>query len=264
MRHTIVVMLAFGIWQTAHAQTDQETRTAVKSTTVNFETSDGVKIVADYYPPRIVGRKKAPVAILVHMYPADRTSWEPLVPRLIDAGFAVLAYDIRGTGDSVEPAAMKLPAKYKNRDKAHFNDAWRDAEAAKKWLGTQPGCDTSRVAMIGASIGCSISLSYGGRDDDVNAIVCLSPGTDYMGVDSIVDIKKCGKKAVLLLSPESEYDAVKSLVEASGGAAKSRKYPGTGKQHGTRMFAASYENDVKTRIVEFVRDSVQKEKGHGD
>ncbi len=258
MRHTIVAMLAFGIWQTAHAETDQETRTTVKSTTVNFETSDGVKIVADYYPPRIVGRKKAPVAILVHMYPADRKSWEPLVPRLIDAGFAVLAYDIRGTGDSVEPAAMKLAAKYKNRDKAHFNDAWRDAEAAKKWLGTQPGCDTSRVAMIGASIGCSISLSFGGRDDDVKAIVCLSPGTNYMKVDSIADIKKCGERKILLLSPEGEYGPVKNLVEASGGIAESGKYPGTSKQHGTRMFAASYGNEVMTRIVEFVRDAVKK------
>ncbi|MFQ5425381.1 MAG: alpha/beta hydrolase [Phycisphaerae bacterium] len=227
---------------------------------VHFDTSDGVRIVADYYPPSVAKDEKAPVAILIHMYPADRTSWKPLAPRLTAAGFAVLAYDIRGHGDSVKPASMQLRKKYDGPDSEHFNNAWRDAEAARKWLSSQPNCDTNRIALIGASIGCSISLHYGSKDKQVRAIVCLSPGTNYMGVDSIRHIRACGQRAILLLSPEGEYEAVKRLVKASGGVAQGDPYPGSHERHGTRMFAAPYGEKVMKRIVRFVQAVAEKSK----
>lgn len=193
--------------------------------TATFETSDGVVIMADYYPPIVKSGEKAPIAICIHMYPADRKSWEPLVPGLREGspGFAVLAYDIRGHGGSTEPKSKNLKAMYDGRDPELFKNAWNDVEAAKKWLATQPDVDTSRIALIGASIGCSISLDYGGRDKAVKSIVCLSPGTNYFGVDSISHIKKCGDIRVLLISPEGEYSAIEELVSSSGGKARGLK-----------------------------------------
>jgi hypothetical protein len=242
-----------------------EPKTGGEKQTVKFETSDGVKIAADYYPPAVKPGEKAPVAILIHMYPADRTSWEPLVPKLAEAGFAVLAYDIRGHGGSSEAADAKLRKMYEDKDPALFKDAWKDVEAAKKWLLAKPECDVNHIAMIGASIGCSISLEYGSRDPAVQAIVCLSPGTDYFGVDSITHIKKCGERAILLMSPKLEHEAVEKLVKASGGVAKGEEYPGSREQHGTGMLTAPYGNKVKKRIVEFVREAidVNRVKGGG-
>lgn len=212
--------------------------------TVSFKTTDGITIEADYYPPIVKAGEKAPVAICIHMYPADRTSWEPLVPGLREGnpGCAVLAYDIRGHGGSVEPKDKNLKAMYDSRDPALFTYAWKDVEAAKKWLATQPGCDTGRIALIGASIGCSISLDYGGRDKDVKSIVCLSPGTSYFGVDSISHIKKCGDVSVLLISPEGEYSAIEELVAASGDSAKGMQFPGGREWHGTRMLDNKYKD----------------------
>ena len=48
-----------------------------------FKTSDAVLIAADYYAG--VGVKGA---ILLHMMPATRDSWRPLVKKLNDAGLA--------------------------------------------------------------------------------------------------------------------------------------------------------------------------------
>lgn len=232
--------------------------------TVTFETSDGVKIEADYYPPIVKSGEKAPVAICIHMYPADRRSWEPLVPGLREGspGFAVLAYDIRGHGGSTEPKEKNLKAMYDGRDPELFKNAWKDVEAARKWLEKQPGVDTSRIALIGASIGCSISLDYGGRDKDVKAIVCLSPGTNYFEVDSISHIKKCGGIPVLLISPEGEYSAIEELIAASGGKAKGLKYPGGREWHGTKMFDENYQDHevVRKRIVSHVAQAVSREK----
>jgi dienelactone hydrolase len=220
-----------------------------------------VKIAADYYAPDVKPEERAPVAILIHMYPADRTSWEPLVPKLAAAGFAVLAYDIRGNGGSTEPADKNLAKMYKDQDPALFKDAWKDAEAAKKWLSTRPECDMKRIAMIGASIGCSIALEFGSRDRAVKAIVCLSPGTNYFDVDSVAHIKKCGQRAILLMSPRTEQEAVKKLVRASGGVAQGEEYPGSREQHGTGMLLAPYGDKVKKRIIEFVSVAVGSKGG---
>lgn len=215
--------------------------------TVTFKTSDGVSIQADYYAP--IAKAKAPIVILIHMYPADRKSWSSLAEDLRngDPPCAVLAYDIRGHGGSTEPKEKNLKAMYDRRDPALFKDAWKDVEAAKVWLSKQPNCDTSRIALIGASIGCSISLDYAGRDENVMAVACLSPGTNYFGVNSIQHIKKCGKAAVLLIAPDAEYDAVKQLVEASGGKAKGIKFPGGRERHGTGLLAEDYSQHITVR-----------------
>src|SRR5207253_9147565 len=97
---------------------------------VTFKTSDGVEIAADYYAPASGEKNHAPLAVLIHMYPATRTSWAPLVPQLSDRGFAVVAYDIRGAGDSTKPEKLNLASRYKKRDTGLFADAWHDAEAA--------------------------------------------------------------------------------------------------------------------------------------
>jgi len=274
MMTAVIVLLnaSLALGQTGQGQPpkqEQPKPTAGKQV-VTFETSDGVKIGADFYAPTPPADKKAslaekaPVAILVHMFPADRASWAPLVPKLTEAGVAVLAYDIRGKGGSTEPADKDLAKRYQEQSPDLFKDAWKDAEAAKKWLAGQPNCDVSRIVMVGASIGCSISLDYASRDEAVKAVVCLSPGTNYFGVDSVAHIKKCGKRAILLIASDMEYEAVDKLVKASDGVAKGQKWhqrpsPGGGgrEQHGTNMFTTAYGEMVQAKIVEFVKQAVE-------
>lgn len=227
-----------------------------KPQVIHFDTTDGVKLEADYFEPDVKPGEKAPVAILIHMYPADRKSWAPLVPLLHKAGFAVLAYDIRGHGGSAGTADKKLRERYDARDPALFAEAWRDAEAARKWLSGRKECDTSRIACIGASIGCSISLELASHEPAVKAVVCLSPGTNYFGVDSIAHIRKCGPRAILLIAPEGEYAEVESLIKASGGAAKGERHPGGREYHGTNLFKSADGAKVKESIVTFVKRAI--------
>lgn len=257
----LLVLLGWAVGVPAHAQAPDVPREPSlpknQPQVVTFETSDKVQIAADYYAPEIKSDQKAPVAILIHMYPADKSSWKPLVPELRKAGLAVLTYDIRGHGGSTQPAEKKLKAAYDDRDPKLFAEAWRDVEAAKKWLAQQPGCDVTRLALVGASIGCSISIDYAGRDEAVKAVVCLSPGTKYMNVDSVAQIKKCQSTAILLLSPEGEYKAVEELLTAAYPQAQGKKYPGGQERHGTKMFDAPYGKEVITHIVDFVKKSME-------
>lgn len=246
----------------AHGQGMGMARTEVidfSDRVVTFETSDGITVEADYYPVKVEPNKKTPVVILIHMYPADRSSWKSFVPALRKAGVAALAYDIRGKGGSVKPASKKLREGYDKHEPAHFADAWKDVEAARTWLRKQKNIDVGRTILIGASIGCSIALDQAGRDSKIKGVVCLSPGEKYMGVDSIAHIKKCSTVPILLLSPEGEFEACRKLVKASGGTAKARKYPGGREHHGTGLLEAKYGKKVSRRILRFVKKSLDLE-----
>jgi len=223
---------------------------------VKFNSLDGVSIRADYYPVKVSPKKKTPVAILIHMYPADRTSWKPLVPALRESGVAVLAYDIRGTGGSTKPKERNLVKGYKDQDPAHFGLAWMDVEGAKAWLTEQDNIDNSRCVLIGASIGSSIALDAAARTQGVAGIICLSPGTNYFGLDSLEHIKTCSSIPVLLISPKGEFEAVTKLVEASGGKAKSKQYPGGNENHGTNLLKADFGSKVTNKIMKFARKSL--------
>ena len=46
------------------------------------------------------GEQHAPVALLLHGFPDSHSLWEPMVPQLIDAGYRVIAPDMRGFGET--------------------------------------------------------------------------------------------------------------------------------------------------------------------
>ncbi len=222
--------------------------------TVTFQATDGVTIEADYYPVKVAEGKRTPVAILIHMYPADRSSWKPLVPKLRDAGIAVLAHDIRGTGGSIKPEERNLKEGYANRDPQHFAAAWMDVEGARGWLSKQDNIDFNRIVLIGASVGCSIALDFVSRQPDAKAVVCISPGTNYMELDSLGQIRNCSNVPILLVAPEGEYSAVEELKAAAApGQVRAKKMPGGKEHHGTTMFEANYGERVLNGITSYVK-----------
>ncbi len=233
----------------------------VVSERVTFKTADGVEVVGDFYAPK---KKKhaAPCAILVHMFPSDKSSWRPLVPYLHQKGFAVLAYDIRGAGESVLPKEKGLRRKYSDRDVVLFRDAWQDAAAAAKWLAGRDDCDAKRIVMIGASVGCSISIDYAGRNEDVLGVICLSPGTNYMDIKTLKQIGKLGKRPVLLISPEGEREEAEKLAKKDKAATVVIK-PGDQSNHGTAMLAAEYGPELMKEIVAFASSAVKPSASSG-
>src|SRR5712691_7734061 len=79
---------------TARAQGKKDTET------VKFETVDSVDLKGTYWPS--TKGKKAPVAILLHKIggKSKDAGWSDLAEDLQKAGFAVLAFDFRGHGES--------------------------------------------------------------------------------------------------------------------------------------------------------------------
>ncbi len=233
-------------------ETSADTSDELRVKRAEFRSEDGVSIVGDYYPP--TGRAISPVAILLHMYRHDRSTWTPLIEPLHEAGFAVLAIDMRGHGESTKPEGMNLADRVKQRDTKLFNNMHKDVQAALKWARTQPNVDQDMLVLIGASVGCSVAIDTTAREPSVDAVVCLTPGTKYLGVDSTRHILKTGDRPILLLATEDEREATDTLAKSADNV--TGEIVGPGRIHGTNMFGKV--DGIETRITQFVRDAVHK------
>ncbi len=182
---------------------------------VTFDTEDGVLIVGDYCAPTAKAGERAPIAILLPMETSDRSAWGPLVAPLRAAGFAVLAIDLRGIGESVEPKGLRLREKLEKRDSKLFRAMHKDVAAAYGWLAKQGNLDAARFVLVGAGLGASVAMDYASRDRSVDAIVCLSPATGYGGLDSAAHIARCQPRAVLLVAARAESDAASLFQRAA-------------------------------------------------
>ena len=212
---------------------------------VSFETSDGFVLKGDLTS---AADTNAPVAILLHMYRSNRSAWAPLVPDLFAAGFTVLAIDQRAHGESKQRHGERVDVASVPR--AAFGelvrDGVRDVEAAVRELARQ-GLATDRIVLIGASYGCSVSLLSAGEVAGGRALVLLSPGTNYFGVD-VVAAASSFPGPLLVVAAEDDRNAVASaqtIAARHQGADDLEIYPSGG--HGTCLF--DLRPQMKQRVV---------------
>ncbi|MBL6983678.1 MAG: alpha/beta fold hydrolase [Anaerolineales bacterium] len=111
---------------------------------VQIQTDDGVIISGWYVPP---AGNPGPVIVLLHGARGDRTGTAWHARQLISAGYGVLMYDQRGTGESTG-------------DRAYLG--WMQAEDLLKVLDlleTIPEVDTKKIGAVGLSRGAHTALN---------------------------------------------------------------------------------------------------------
>ena len=202
---------------------------AVPSEAVTFATSDGWEIHATYWN---AGEGK-PAAILLHMLPADRRSYDDFGSKLAAAGFNVLALDSRGHGESLKHDGKV--ERYNDFNDDEHRSSVADVAAADNFL-AEKGADTSRTVIVGASIGANFALNYAASDADVVAVALLSPGLNYHGVTTVDAMSAYGDRpAYLVASEDDSYsaDSVGKLHEIAAGA-ELELFEDAG--HGTTIF----------------------------
>lgn len=200
---------------------------------VSFKTEDGVTIVGDYY--KSANPNSKPV-ILLHMLSRDRKSWTDFPNQLKEKGYSVLVIDLRGHGKSNNLDGKII--NFKSFSESDFNNMVLDVAAARKFLQEQENISKSKLAIIGASIGANVALNYA-AESTVDAVVLLSPGLDYRGVDTSQSIKKFKNSLLIVASEEDEYsaDSSKTLFNSSVAKKELKIYNNAG--HGTNMFSST-------------------------
>jgi dienelactone hydrolase len=212
---------------------------------ISFKTKDGVTIVGNYFKPQ---RKSSPVFLLLHMMPATKESWNEFASLIQENGYAALAIDLRGHGESTDMNGNKLDYR-EFRDEEH-RCSMNDISASKEFLASQKEGDFSRIAIAGASIGANLALWQASIDKDVRLLMLLSPGLNYRGVQAD-ELAKMFKGPVHIMASEGDSYAADSSRKLSG------IFPGDikfeilkGNLHGTNMLNSETMNSLLALAIE--------------
>ncbi|NOS85779.1 MAG: alpha/beta fold hydrolase [Ignavibacteria bacterium] len=133
-------------------------------------TSDKKEISGSLYFSESKKDESEPLVILVHQFNQSRAEWQQsFIDSLLNSGFKVLAYDIRGHGKSGKQNG-KLEDILSDPEQAPL-----DIKAVADWAKVRKGIDSSRIAVIGTSIGGNIAL-YAGLNCGVKVPIAVSNG----------------------------------------------------------------------------------------
>lgn len=140
---------------------------------IEILTKDNVTISASYqYPPD--KKKLVPVIILIHQGGSSRIEWLELSlwNEILDAGYAVLAYDIRQHGKS-STDKDDLMDLFNNPNRAPI-----DLLAVINFLEKDDRIDSERIGIVGASIGGNLAVVAASLDKyHIKSAVSLSAKT---------------------------------------------------------------------------------------
>jgi len=200
-----------------------------------LETSDGWRVAAWYWPP---AGAKAPGVILLHMRGKDKSSWGDMPNKLVAEGYAVIAIDLRGHGETLDPQGRRVALS--SLTEADYLAMLNDVAVAHAFLADQDSVNGDRVAIIGASIGANLAIMYAAGDKRVRTVVALSPGLDYMGLKPMGYLEGYDKRALYLIAAEGDkpaYEACLAIQNATTADPVSFR-PFKGRDHGTNLLSA--------------------------
>ncbi|GAB4271123.1 MAG: hypothetical protein Kow0080_16190 [Candidatus Promineifilaceae bacterium] len=230
--------------EVATAVTDQaeHSQTVVENVTVPAE--DGLLLQATMYRP--AEGQHLPGIILLHMLGSSRQAWQEtgLPDQLVAQGYAVLALDMRGHGETGGERNWGLAEQDVGVIWAYFSGLeWVDAE---------------KTAVIGASIGANLALRFAVNQPKVQAVVLLSPGLDYRGVTTLDALTRYGSRPLFVAASEEDSYAAESsmtLAEQAGESAQLQMLVGAG--HGTNMLNA--EPALETAVITWLNNHLQRD-----
>jgi len=147
-----------------------ENKVEIKKDKTEIVTEDKINLAADYYYYSDKKDTIQPLIILIHQFRSNKEQWrKSFIDTLLNKNYKVFAYDIRNHGESGK-SSVDLMDLLSDREQAP-----KDVDAVLKWAFSQKGVDSSRVGIIGTSIGASLAI-YGRLFKGAKSVVAVSGG----------------------------------------------------------------------------------------
>ena len=191
---------------------------------VEVTTADNVVIRGTFYAP-FEGR---PVVILAHQNSADRSQWNSFIPLLLERNYSVLAYDLRGMGQST---TMANGSDFVKTD-TYYEDMPRDVKGVIDFLAKQDNIDKTKIGIIGTSIGGNVAYVSAGAYPQIKVAVSISPSTARMTGTGILNFYP---KRIFFLSDAVEAGDANLLYLNSQDPKMISQYKGAG--HGIQILS---------------------------
>lgn len=214
---------------------------------VRFDAEDGLTVVGEL---RAAADPSAPLVVLVHQLSTNREEWAPLLERLADGpAMSTLAIDMRGHGESTHRGDEEVS--WQSFETEDWMRVPADIRAALDHVREQESLSPSQVVLVGSSIGSSAVIVAASEEPTVNAVVALSPGRAYRGVDALSPLPQLGDRPLLAVAARDEAAAAETAAQMAQIAGGGRSVIVNGDQHGVSMFSS--DPSSLDAVVEFLR-----------
>lgn len=151
----------------------------------------------DYAGPRY------PLVILVHGLNHTHSTWQDLPATLVKAGYAVFALDLRGHGKSTRKGQGSRVS-WRMMNQSEWLTLPQDVEQVVKYFAKgedYPQVDARQVSLIGEKLGANVVTPVAKKQQaQVKAIVLISPGLVYKGIDASRSLLDYNNQALILTS----------------------------------------------------------------
>jgi dienelactone hydrolase len=192
-----------------------------KGEKVVVPTEDKLELAGTFWAPK--SKQEAPGALLIHGAGGKRADLQDLADRLCKAGFAVLAIDVRGHGESVT-----ADTDWTKLDAAGQQELWsfatRDVKAGMKFLEGRKEVHGASIVLVGHREGCALVARHAAKDENVRGIALLDPPTGdsaLLASQLDKDLAELGGLPTYISVPEERKDLAQRLAEdgqrANGG-----------------------------------------------
>jgi acetyl esterase/lipase len=236
----LIVVLLLGLVVTLHAQDDAETTPepeataeideAANSTIVEVAAEDGLLLTGEYFTSHAPSGR---TLLLLHQLYTNRSSWYPVIEAFREAGYDVLAVDLRGHGAT--------------RGAINWGDAQDDTLTWVQWLQDERGA--AAVFIAGSSMGSNLAIVGCDATEICPAAVAVSPGRNYHGVSTDEPLQN-GLPVLIVYADRDTYPRcdVPRMVELEGFAGEPLAYEG--REHGMQLFE-TYD-DLLPQILDWL------------
>jgi pimeloyl-ACP methyl ester carboxylesterase len=211
---------------------------------IDFPTQGGIQGRADVYASK---NPSAALVLLFHQAGWSRGEYREVAPKLVDAGYRVMAVDQRSGGavNGVENETHRRAGKMGLA--RGYLDAYADLEAALAYARKALGA--TRIIVWGSSYSASLVFRLAAEHPDVvTAVLAFAPGEYFEKQKSPVyiwDFAKRVKQPLFVTSSKKERAQVKPIFDASPAEKKILFTPASRGQHGSRALWEKFpDHDV--------------------
>jgi alpha-beta hydrolase superfamily lysophospholipase len=214
--------------------------------TVSFTTVDGIIMIGDYHAP---ANPRKPVVVMLHGLGSSRGEWVSFEKELAAAGFGYFAYDARGHGESTR-SKTGTTVNYKYFGPPGPGSPWQamvgDLDRAVRFLERSKGLKESSLVISGASVGANIALVWASEHPSSPAVLLLSPGIEYAGIETSVPVTRFSNRRIAFAASTNDQYAYQSSRMLFGSIASNPRaafFTGAA-GHGVQMFDGKFEKDL--------------------
>lgn len=177
----------------------------VRKSTVTFYSTDSVVVTADHYR----SKEGNPYIILLHQENSSRGVFDSIAERFVKMNYNCLAVDLRNGNkyDFVNNETAQI-ARQQNRLINQIT-AENDLEAAINFI---YGISRQKFIILGSSSSASMALKMAAGNDNVEAVIALSPGEFYRPELELKTIIKDLKKPLFIAGNQEETNYYQSIL----------------------------------------------------